>query len=496
MEPPGGLQIIDWILIVFYGVLVLGIGYYYSKHQASTKEYFTGSGAMHPLLIGVSLFVTLLSTITYLAKPGEMIKHGPATLAGLAAVPITYLIIGYWFLPTLMKHRVTSAYELLEERLGLSVRLMGALMFITLRLVWMMLLIFLTAKALTAILQISDDWVPVIALICGIISLIYTSMGGIRAVVVTDMLQFCLLYGGLLLTIGYVTFQMGGFEWFPTQWEDTWDRQPFFSFNPETRVTVFGALVASVVVVVCSAGGDQTSIQRFMSTRDAKAARQSFLVKTIVAMMGIASLGVVGFALLGYFKTNPELLPPGIDLLADADRIYPLFIANFLPPGISGLVVAAMFAAAMSSMDSGLNSLTAVIQTDFVDRFRKKPWSEKAHLRFTQFLAVIIGIIVVVGSNLMEVIPGNFLEVTNKTVNLFAAPLFALIFLALFVPYATSLGAILGCLAGFGTGILVGYWDVITGRPAISFQWIAASSLFVNIVVALLVSRYGPRRRF
>jgi len=492
MHDPG-LHLIDWAIIAVYGLLVLGIGYYYSRKQSSTDEYFTGGGAMSPFLIGVSMFVTLLSTISYLATPGEMIKNGPGILAGLLGIPFSFLIVGYWLLPALMQHRVTSAYELLEAKLGLGVRLLGVGMFLTLRLVWMMLLIYLTSMALVTILGVDEGQVPLIAAVCGVVSIIYTSMGGMRAVVVTDLLQFALLFGGLLLTIGIITVQTGGFEWVPTKWEPTWDDQPFFSLNPEVRVTLFGAIISSMLAVVCGAGGDQTMVQRFMSTKDAAAARRSFLVKSIASAVVISALGLLGFALLGYFKRFPELLPEGLDLGRDADRVFPIFISQFLPTGASGLLVAAIFAAAMSSMDSGLNSMTAVIQTDIIDRFRKKPWTEASHLRFTQILALVIGIIVVAGSSLMGYVPGNFFEVTNKTVNLFVGPLFVLIFLALFVPYATGPGAIMGAICGIATAVTVGYWDLLTGRQGLSFQWIGFASVAVNIAVSCIVSWFDTR---
>ncbi len=445
-------------------------------------------------LIGISLFVTLLSTITYLAQPGEMIRHGPVVLAGLLAIPITYLVVGHLLIPVLMRQRVTSAYELLEARLGTGVRLLGATMFIILRLVWMSLLIFLTSSALVVVLGLGREWVPAVAVVSGLIAIVYTSLGGIRTVVITDLFQFCLLLGGAVLTIVLVSAKMGGFGWWPSEWVATWDTQPLYSFDPHVRATVLGAIVSTIVWQVCTAGGDQTAIQRYMSTRDARAARRSYLVTSVAQVVVILVLACVGFALLGYFQENPGALPEGMDLVADGDRVFPFYIAQYLPVGLSGLVVAAMFAAAMSSIDSGVNSITAVVQTDFLDRVGKRPRTEKGHLRFAKVLAFGIGMVIVTASSLMQHVPGNFLEVTQKTTNLLVTPIFALFFLALFVSFATPLGAVTGCVFGITTAVLVGYWDVITGLERLSFQWIGISALAVNLAVACLVSYFGPRR--
>ena len=145
-----GLHWIDWLIILAYAVSTIGLGWYYSRRQSSTSEYFVGGGNMNPFLIGVSLFATLLSTISYLSMPGEAAGKGPVTLMGLLAYPVIFFVVGYLFIPVFMRQRANSAYELLEQRLGLSVRLLGASMFLVLRLVWMMLLVYLAASAMTA----------------------------------------------------------------------------------------------------------------------------------------------------------------------------------------------------------------------------------------------------------------------------------------------------------------------------------------------------------
>lgn len=491
---PGGLHLVDWVFVAIYAVAVVAIGLYYSRRQKDSGEFFTGGGNMSPTLIGVSLFVTLFSTITYLSQPGEIIKHGPVILCGLLGAPITFLIVGYVIIPRFMQFRVTSAYELLEERLGLGIRLLGASLFILLRLVWMTLMIYLTSTVLTFILGLSAAAVPWVAIGCGLVAIVYTSVGGIRTVVVTDFMQSVLLLMGALLTLALITIQMKGVGWFPTEWVDTWDRQPFFSFDPQVRVTVLGSILAMMVWQVSTAGGDQTAIQRYMSTRDAAAARRSYLITICCQIVITVTLTAVGFALLGFFSAFPEKIPDGMDVRSGADMLFPLFIGSHLPIGVSGLVVVALFAAVMSSVDSGLNSIAAVVQTDFIDRIGKSRLSPRQHLWMSRLLSLAIGILVVTASSLMANVPGNFMEVTQKTTNLLVTPIFGLFFLALFVPFARPIGAVAGCAVGIATAVLIGYWDVITGGPTLSFQWIGASALTANITVSCSVSWLASRR--
>ena len=530
-----GLAAIDWAIIGLYVVATLGLGWWYSRRQTSTEEYFVGSGKMNPFLVGVSLFATLLSTISYMSMPGEALGKGPVNMLSMAALPFVFAIVGFVLLPVYMKQRVTSAYELLEERLGLSIRMLGASMFVLLRLAWMSLLIYLTAKALTIMLGVGEDRIPVIALITGFVAVIYTSLGGLRAVIITDFMQTVLLYGGALLVLGTITYDLGNLDWVPTKWNPAWDTQPFFSSDLSVRVTVIGTLMNYLAWYVCTSGGDQTSVQRFMATEDARAARRALATQLAVSVIVALTLGLVGFALLGYFTAHPERLPEGLSLKDNADKIFPHFIAFHLPPGISGLVVAAMFAAAMSSIDSGVNSITAVVMTDYLDRFGLKPKSEKQHVMIARILAFAIGAIVVVASAEMGRVPGNITAVTTKTSNLLTTPIFGLFFFALFVPNASPKGVWIGAICGTATAVGIAFsgpiltvlhyscgldpaWfstelitsiDPKTGKTLIdpetheailhvpdliSFQWIAPAAISVNILTGVLGCIVFPRK--
>lgn len=527
MSQPSHLHVVDWAIIGVYACSTLALGWYYGRKQRDTDEYFVGHGGIHPFFIGVSLFATLLSTVSYLSAPGEAVGKGPVGLFGWVILPLIYVVVAYGLLPIYMKQRVTSAYELLEVRLGLSVRLLGATMFLALRLVWMTLLVYLAAKAMTIALGVDAKWVPLVVLITGVVSVIYTTMGGLRAVVITDFMQALLLLGGAWLVIAIITWEFGGFDWFPRQWQSNWDRQPIFSFDPETRITLVGTIVSMTVWFIATAGGDQTSVQRFMATRDLKAARRAYAVQLSVTVVVLATLFLVGFALLGYYQVRADELPANVDLGAHADQVFPHFIGTQLPVGIAGLVVAAMFAAAMSSIDSGVNSVTAVVMTDFLDRFGLKPRTETGHVRIARALALAIGLVVVLGSSSVKLIEGNITAVTNKTVNLLVTPIFILFALALFVRRATALGAWVATICGVTTAVLIAFsgpivtalatgWDVdpawfgvelITETDAatgltkvrapdpVSFQWIGLTTLIVGLTTGILVSHVDRRLR-
>ena len=492
-----GLQWPDWAVIIGYALFMVGVGVFYSRRQTSTEEYFLASRNMSSLLVGVSIFATLLSTISYLAIPGELIKHGPVVLSGVLALPVVHFFVGWFLIPRVMNLKITSAYELLEERLGIQVRVVGAVIFIVTRLVWMALLIYIAAKLMVEMLNWSDAMVPWVVLAAGMIAVLYTALGGLRAVIVTDLYQFVILTVGAIVAIGLISMQMGGFDWFPTAWAPHWDKQPLFSKNIATRATVVGALINTFFWWICTAGSDQVAIQRYLATRDVKAARKAFLINLIANAVILVLLALVGFALLGFFRANPHLLSDGKGLISDADYLFPRFIADYLPVGFAGLVVAGMFAAAMSSLDSGINSIVTVFCRDFLDRFRRAREGEQAgavNVKVAKYLVLAIGLTVVLLSSQVGEVPGNITEVTNKTNGLFVGPLFGLFFMALFVRRATTFGTIIGAVYGFMTAVMFAYWDAITGAAgSLSFQYITPVGIVVHVIVGLILSRLPTR---
>lgn len=439
--------------------------------------------------MGLSLFATLLSTITYLSTPGEVTMHGPMILSGLLAFPFIALVVGWFLIPFFMKLKVTSAYEILETRLGLSVRMLGAFFFLMLRLLWMAVIIYATtAKVLVPLTGLDEASIPWVCAVLGLITVAYTSLGGLRAVVATDVAQTAILFGGAFLTVAVITLQTGGVSaWWPTEWAPNW-QAPKFGYDPTVRITLVGAFIANFTWYVCTAGSDQMAIQRYLATRDAAAARRMYAISLATGAVVQLFLGVLGFALLAYFRSHREMLPDGHFISTHADQLFPQFIVFGLPQGISGLVVAGLLAAAMSSLSSGLNSSSSVLTVDFVQRFMVRGRDKIDHVRVARWLSIFIGIVVVLLSSLVGFVEGNLLEIAYKVVNLLVAPLFGLFFMAMFVPWATSFGTIVGAVAGLAVVTAINYWQEFTGSSGISFLWAMPLSLLSQVAVGCIAS--------
>ena len=493
---PHRMVALDWFVIAAYMLGMLLVGWYYSRRITSTDDYLLGGRTMKPWAVGLSLFATLLSTITYLSWPGEMVKNGPMMLCALLAYPLVALVVGWALIPYFMKLNVTSAYEILEIRLGLSVRMLGSVFFLSLRLLWMAVIIYATiSTVLVPLMGLSPSATPWLCAALGAITVVYTSLGGLRAVVVTDVIQTAILFGGAILAMIVISVEMGGVSaWWPTEWSPEW-QEPKFGYDPKARVTLVGAFVAAFTWFTCTAGSDQMAIQRYLATRDVRSARRMFNISLLTSVSVQLFLALLGLALLGYFRTHSHLFADDQLLSSHADQLFPQFIVVGLPAGISGLVVAGLLAAAMSSLSSGLNSSCSVVTVDFIDRFRKTRDAELNHVRLARYISVVIGTIVVVLSTFVGLVHGNMLEIAYKVTNLLVAPLFGLFFMALFVRWATPLGTIIGAVVGLAVVSAINYWEEITGAPGISFLWAMPLSFLAQTAVGMLASLLPIGRR-
>jgi SSS family solute:Na+ symporter len=497
-----GMSPWDWSIVGVYALGMLSVGLYYSRRSKTTEDYLLGGRKMNPLWVGLSLFATMLSALTYLATPGELIKNGPILLLGqIIAFPLIALVVGWFLIPFIMKMKITSAYEMLETRLGLGVRMLGSTFFLSLRLMWMATIIFATSdKVLVPLLGLDHSATPWLCALLALVTVAYTTMGGLRAVVFTDVVQTMILFGGAFLTLALISNHFGGVGgWWPTEWSANWPALRWgYDPNPEVR-TIASVLMATFVWFVCTSGSDQMAIQRYLSTKDVKAARTTLIFSLVAAALAITLLSVVGLALLAFFNSNPHLIADGERVLGDADKLFPRYIAVGLPAGCSGLVMAGLLAASMSSLSSGVNSSCSVIIVDFIDRFRKRKDSELDHVKMAKWISVLVGIVIVLLSTVIGMIQGNLLDLCFKVCNLLTAPLFGLFFMAMFVRWATGAGTLVGALFGVVVVVVISFWKDLFASPTeiqgISILWAMPLSLLVQISVGTVASLVIGRRR-
>jgi SSS family solute:Na+ symporter len=503
---PSPLRAADWIVIGAYFLAMIGIGWYCTRRSRTSDDYLVGGRNMNPYAVGLSLFATLVSSLSYLAGPGEMIRNGPLFLSGLVAFPLISIVVGWQIIPRIMRLRVTSAYEILEARFGLTVRMVGSCFFLAMRLVWMAVIIYTTTtEVLMPMLGIDRSATPVVCSLMVLITILYTTAGGLKAVVATDVAQSLIMIVGALLAIALITYRTGGIGgWWPTSWPQHWPALRIGS-DPESQRSVLAFIVNAITWYICTAASDQMAIQRYLATRNARAARRAFTTSMVADGSVMVLLGLFGLALLGYSQYDPDLLAASGVNFEHADQIVPRFIVSGLPGGLSGLIIVAIVAAAMSSLSSGLSSSASVVTIDFLDRLAAKKLTDVQRVRRARVASLVIGVVVVFMSWYIGAVPGNLFEVINKTVNLLVGPLAGLFLLAMFVPRANSFGTLVGTAAALVVVVVINHWEPLsafweggTGAPAtpppISFLWATPVALVVQVGLGALVSQLpiGP----
>ncbi len=493
------LHILDFVVIAIYLSGLLWVGFYFAGRQKSKEDYYLGNRKMPWFLAGISVVATLLSTVSYLAVPGEMIRYGIGFGASVLSFVFIIPVVNRIIIPFLMNLRVTSVYEYIEQRFNVQARLLAASAFIFSRIIWSGLIIYTASFAIASM----TGWnKPLVILSIGIITTIYASAGGMKAVIWTDFALFVILFGGALFVLAYVaiTTDSGPLVWWDTFCTAGRAEVPVFSMDPEVRLTVVGMIVVMFLWNICTHGADQVAAQRYLSTPSAAAARRSVWIFSMGNVGMILLLMVIGLALFYFFFLQSGLPVQEFQesIVLHADQVFPRFIATELPPGISGLVLAALLAAAMSSLSSAINSISAVAVTDFLDRFNfLKKYQD--HLYLAVGMAVLSGLLGIASAltvnQFMESGEWNLLELTERANHLFVAPLAVLFFVGFLLPKVDSRAALAGFFAGVAVSISVGFSkELFEMENPIGFIWILPGSFFTSFAVSWLMSLVFPKK--
>lgn len=488
---------LDCSVLVAYLVGLFLLGVFTSRQQTSADVYFLAGRRTPWLLAGVSVLATLLSTLTYLSLPGEMIAHGTGYFYSLFAFVLIIPLVNRGIIPSLMRLRVASVYDFLEQRYGLEARVLGAAVFVLTRITWIGLIMYTAARAVDSM----TEWGIVrIVLVLGVVTTFYTTSGGFKAVVWSDFAQFVLLAGAAVFVPVYIAVQTGAgpLAW----WADfsTLGRTsaPLFSLDPAVRITIVGIIVDTLVWNLCTHGADQVAAQRYLSTPSAAAARRSVWVFSVCNIVLALLLMTCGLALFYYKFHDSALRGAALEsrLLEESDSLLPTFIAQELPQGVTGLVLAALLAAAMSSISSGVNSISTVIFSDFVERFGRAGKTRSVSLAMVlAALAGLAGIGVALGVDyVMRRSPWNLIEMIGRINHLFVAPLGALFISGLIFRRVGSAAALAGFALGVATSMLVSFGrEFFDLDYDISFTWIMPASFAVSLAGTYLLSWLLPR---
>jgi SSS family transporter len=479
------MHFFDLAVIALYLLVVLSFGFIFGRHQ-SRREFFAAGGSMGWLPVGLSVMATLFSSNSFVFYPaaafGDSLRIGLSLVAFALMTPVVIWV----FIPVYSRLKVETAYEYLELRFHVSVRTLASGLFVLLRIGWMASATYAASVVVSSVTGVSQTTV-IIGL--GVVSVGYTMLGGLRAVMWTDVLQFCVFAITILVTLGLIlTLSDSGVSEIMHTYFDGRDNL-VVDFSPSLTLTYgsWAILIGVFLEGLSAFGVDQVAVQRYISARSERSSQWGAVLNLAGMWIVIPGLLMIGVGLYTFFTQHPTDLGEGTlsEILASdpkvADRALPGFVRLHFPPGLAGLFLAALMAAIMSSIDSGVHSVTTALVVDFRDRLfpQLRPKEDRSEVRWIRILVVIIGAIAISLACFVGPL-GNVFDIGKKLTAAFGGPLLAIFVLALFSRRTTWLAVLISVAAstamtlslmytqddwfsvwywpiGFGTALVLGY---------------------------------------
>ena len=474
--------IINYIVLFGYLMSMVGIGIYFTRRNKNTDDFFRGGQNIPWWAAGCSIFATMLSSLTFTGIPSKAYAQDWTYAVGNFTIPVMAVVAVYIAMPFYRGIDATSAYEYLEKRFSRSLRLFGSLSFTLFHIFRMAVVMSLTGLALA----VATPLTPLHSvLLMGTLSILYCTLGGIEAVIWTDTVQTVVLLGGALfaftLLVCGVEDGVGGFL------ESAISADKFTIANFHWDVTspqiavwviVFGALGQNL----SSYTADQAVVQRYMTTANPKLAARSIWTNAILSIPATLLFFGLGTALFAFYQSHPDRLDPTIT----TDQVFPLFIAREMPLGVTGLIVAGIFAAAQSTVSTSMNSTASTIVTDLM-RPLQICKTESGYLIAARWLTILTGLI---GTLLAIVFIGpeirSLFDTFLKVIGLFMGVLGGLFMLGVLTRRANATGATCGVLVG----MVVMFW--LWRFTSVNGYLYTTSGIATCFVAGYAASLFGP----
>lgn len=469
---------LNWAMLIIYLVAMLALGVYFMRKENSSDDFFRGGGRIPWWAAGISIYATMLSAITYMAIPAKAYATNWTYYPMLVTILLVSFPVIKYYLPYFRKLNITSAYEYLEMRFNAATRLLASALFIVFMVARMALVLYLPSLALTAVTGID---IHTCIILMGIVTIVYCTMGGVEAVIWGDVVQGCILVGGAIFAAVYLAANTGGgISNYMTLALDN-DKMRLFEWSFDYRyVTFWVAIVGGIANNLISYTSDQTVIQRYLTVKDEKAASNSIIMNGLMSVFISIVFYVIGTGLYTFYKTHPEQL----DItMQKGDAIFPFFMMSQLPQGVAGLLIAAIFAATMSTISSNINSVSTAFSIDFWKRFRPST-SERSMLFVARMTCVVSGVIGVgIALMMAEWNILSLLDYFNTILGLLTSGLGGLFLIGIFMPSIKGRAALLGFIAGEAVVfILSAYTDV-------TFMLFGAIGIAATVGFAWAISR-------
>jgi solute:Na+ symporter, SSS family len=481
-----GFGAVNYGVLFSYLAAMVGIGVYFANKNKNTDDYFRGGMQIPWWAAGCSIFATMLSSLTFTGLPSKAFAQDWVYSVGNMMIPVVAFVGVFVALPFYRRLNVTSAYEYLEKRFSRSVRLFGSASFTLFHIFRMAVVMSLTGLALAVATPLTPAQS---VLLMGVLSVIYCTMGGIEAVIWTDTVQTVVLMGGALFALTMLILGTEGGLGGSVAMAVEADKFRIANFHwdvTSAQIALWVVVIGGIGQNISSYTADQAVVQRYMTTPDQRRAARSIWTNAIMTIPATLLFFGIGTALFAFYRTHPGRLDPTIT----TDQIFPLFIANELPIGLAGLIVAGIFAAAQSTVSTSMNSTATTIVTDWM-RPLNACRTEDGYLRSARVITFLMG----AAGTLLGLIFVNpeiksLFDAFLMIIGLFMGVLGGLFVLGVMTRRANAFGALTGAVVG--GGVMTSIW-AFTQMNAYLYTATGIATCFVAGYLASLI-RGGTER--
>jgi SSS family solute:Na+ symporter len=472
---------LDYGVLVAYLAAMVGVGVYFMNKMKDTDDFFRGGQQMQWWAAGCSIFATMLSSITFMSIPAKAFAQDWVYAVGNLMIVAVAPVAVYLALPFFRRIDATSAYEYLERRFNRGVRLFASGLFTLFHVFRMAIVMSLAGLALAVVTPLSPAQSVILM---GVLSILYCTLGGVEAVIWTDTIQTAVLLGGAVLCLALMIMGSDGGLSGAVATAAAGEKLRLANFHLDPT----SASLAIWVVILGGLGqnfssytSDQAVVQRYMTTPDERRAATSIWLAAGLAAVATLLFFGLGSGLYAFYKAHPEKLDPTFT----TDQIFPLFILHETFPGVAGLIVAGIFAAAQSTVSTSMNSTATTVVTDFLRPFRACG-SEAAYLRTARGLTLGFGLVgTLLGLVFVDPEIRSLFDSFIKVVGIFMGVLGGLFALGMLTRRASGPGALVGVVAGAGVMLALPVFSKVTGYlyPAIGITVCFAVGLVASLVL-------------
>jgi SSS family solute:Na+ symporter len=449
------LPLLDLVVFLVIIICIVLFGVSFLIRNKTADQFTTGGGKLPAWAVGLSIFATFVSSISFLALPGKAYMSDWNAFVFSLSIPVASIMAIKFFVPLYRSVGNVSAYYYLEKPFGAWARMYASLCYILTQLMRTGAILLLLALPLNALF----GWnIKMIIILTGLAVMLYSMLGGIQAVIWTDAILAIILITGALVCALFLTFSMpeGPRQLFVIA--SASNKFNLGSFGPGLKESTFWVvLVYGLFINLQNYGIDQNFVQRYMTTSSDKEARFSALFGSLLYIPVSLLFFYIGTALFSYYSARPGLLPDALKLPGTGDQVFPHFIVTALPPGITGLLIASIFAAGMSTVSTSLNSTATIVLTDYYKRYFRKYTDEKSSMRvlyLSSFFTGMAGIVIALALVGVE----SVLDAWWSLASIFSGGMLGLFLLGYISKKARNVDALIGVVIG----VIVIIWMSIT----------------------------------